>query len=327
MPAESRRGRVATPPSRGGGGRRRARPWRWRRRRRARHGGVGAAGGRLDGLPAGPRRRWRRNGHGDGDRPAARRRRRHGAGASARIYVADTSGTSCPAGLASTTAGDIYLVSGLGSGDPVSGMALQGANLDRPGGVTVSPAGQLLIADTQDNAVWAADGTTGVVPPALTLATTSLPGAAVGSAYSTTLTAANGRAPYAWSVTGSPLPPGLLLNGTTGTISGTPTAAGDASVTSRSPRPARRPPRRRSRSTSPPPRPPPNRPPPNRPQPSRPRSCRPSRRPRPRRPSRVRGRGLSSHGDRAVEPAGARRLVAVEWLRKRLEGQAGAGRR
>ncbi len=52
-----------------------------------------------------------------------------------------------------------------------------------------------------------------------------LPPGNVGSSYGVTLSATGGTAPYVWTLSGS-LPPGLMLNGTQGTISGTPTAAG-----------------------------------------------------------------------------------------------------
>jgi len=54
--------------------------------------------------------------------------------------------------------------------------------------------------------------------------TTAAPGM-VGAAYSQTLSATGGTAPYsAWTVTSGTLPTGLTLNATTGVISGTPTA-------------------------------------------------------------------------------------------------------
>jgi subtilase family serine protease len=51
----------------------------------------------------------------------------------------------------------------------------------------------------------------------------------VGTATSLTLTATGGTAPYTWTSTA--LPAGLTLNGSTGVISGTPSAAGTTSVT------------------------------------------------------------------------------------------------
>jgi hypothetical protein len=69
------------------------------------------------------------------------------------------------------------------------------------------------------------------VLPAVTIATASLPGGTVGVAYSQTLAAANGQAPYAWSVSAGALPAGLVLTAATGALSGTPTIAGPFSFT------------------------------------------------------------------------------------------------
>jgi len=59
----------------------------------------------------------------------------------------------------------------------------------------------------------------------------TLPGGAVGVAYSQTLTASGGTQPYTWSVTIGSLPGGLLLNAGTGAITGTPTATGTFNFT------------------------------------------------------------------------------------------------
>jgi len=63
----------------------------------------------------------------------------------------------------------------------------------------------------------------------LTITTASLPNGSVGTAYSGTLAATGGTAPYIWSITSGSLPAGLSLNGST--ISGTPTTAGTSSFT------------------------------------------------------------------------------------------------
>jgi alpha-tubulin suppressor-like RCC1 family protein len=62
--------------------------------------------------------------------------------------------------------------------------------------------------------------------PAIVLAPSSLPNGAVGTAFSQTITAGGGTAPYTYAVTSGSLPPGLVLNGTSGLLSGTPTANG-----------------------------------------------------------------------------------------------------
>lgn len=69
------------------------------------------------------------------------------------------------------------------------------------------------------------------VPPTLT--TASLPDGYVGEAYSASLTATGGRAPYVWSLESGPLPQGLSLAPSSGALSGTPGAATTASLTVR----------------------------------------------------------------------------------------------
>jgi hypothetical protein len=59
-----------------------------------------------------------------------------------------------------------------------------------------------------------------VAPSPLAITTTSLPGGTAGVAYTGVITAYGGTKPYLFSATG--LPSGLSINGSTGTISGTP---------------------------------------------------------------------------------------------------------
>ena len=59
------------------------------------------------------------------------------------------------------------------------------------------------------------------------ITTTALPNGFLGIPYNFVLTA-NGTPPYAWSAAG--LPPGLILNGSTGAITGAPTALGTFNV-------------------------------------------------------------------------------------------------
>ena len=88
---------------------------------------------------------------------------------------------------------------------------------DYSGDLTYAPAGAAQIAYP-------------VAYPPLVITTTSLPHGTVGIAYSATLTATGGLAPYAWSIDPSThLPSGLTLSGNT--VSGTPAAAGTTPVT------------------------------------------------------------------------------------------------
>ena len=72
-------------------------------------------------------------------------------------------------------------------------------------------------------------------PVALSIVTASpLPGGSLANAYSRTLAATGGLAPYSnWTVTAGALPAGLSLNAATGAISGTPTATGTFNFTVR----------------------------------------------------------------------------------------------
>jgi sugar lactone lactonase YvrE len=71
---------------------------------------------------------------------------------------------------------------------------------------------------------------TNLLPP-LAITTPSLPGGLVGVAYSQTVAATGGAAPYTWSIFSGTLPAGLTLNAATGAISGTPTATGTSNFT------------------------------------------------------------------------------------------------
>ena len=62
-----------------------------------------------------------------------------------------------------------------------------------------------------------------VVSGTLVLSPASLSAAQLGVAYTETIVASNGTAPYTYAVTSGALPPGLSLNASTGVISGIPT--------------------------------------------------------------------------------------------------------
>jgi large repetitive protein len=68
--------------------------------------------------------------------------------------------------------------------------------------------------------------------PALSISTSGLPGATVGTSYSTTLAASGGSGTKSWTITAGSLPAGLSLS-SSGVLSGTPTAPGTASFTAK----------------------------------------------------------------------------------------------
>ena len=65
----------------------------------------------------------------------------------------------------------------------------------------------------------------------VTLTPSSLPNAEVGLAYSTTVTASGGLAPYVYSISTGSLPAGVTIASGTGVLSGTPTTAATVTFT------------------------------------------------------------------------------------------------
>jgi hypothetical protein len=64
---------------------------------------------------------------------------------------------------------------------------------------------------------------------AVSIATGSLPSGTSGTAYSASLQATGGQAPYGWSLASGALPAGVSLNPSTGVLSGTPSESGQSS--------------------------------------------------------------------------------------------------
>jgi hypothetical protein len=69
--------------------------------------------------------------------------------------------------------------------------------------------------------------------PVITIAPASLTNGTVGTAYSQTVSASGGTAPYTFTVSGGSLPTWASLNASTGVISGTPNSTANASFTIR----------------------------------------------------------------------------------------------
>lgn len=125
-------------------------------------------------------------------------------------YTWSVSSGSLPAGLTLNLTGAI-------SGTPAaSGTAAFTATVKDSGSPTQSVSSQVSI---------------NVAPAPLTITAATLPSVNVSSAYSQTLQATGGTAPYVWSITSGQLPAGLTLSPTTGAIIGTPSTAGTSTFT------------------------------------------------------------------------------------------------
>ncbi|GFO56251.1 hypothetical protein GMSM_32580 [Geomonas sp. Red276] len=145
--------------------------------------------------------------------------------------------------LATGTVGTAYSqgLSASGGATPYSWAVASGA---LPAGLSLNAAtGAITGTPTADGSasftVQVTDALGTAVSKALTLAvyqplavsSGGLATGTVGTAYSLSLAASGGLTPYSWSLTSGTLPAGLTLNGTTGAISGTPTAAASAALT------------------------------------------------------------------------------------------------
>lgn len=90
--------------------------------------------------------------------------------------------------------------------------------------VTTGTALQVTIGGVISNVNFALES---IACPFITVDPATLPGGTVGDAYSTTVAAAGGEAPYTLELAEGSLPPGLAFNASTGEISGTFTTPGN----------------------------------------------------------------------------------------------------
>jgi len=106
------------------------------------------------------------------------------------------------------------------------GVALNATTGALSGTPTATGTSAITVRATDSSSNTATAALSLVVNAAVSVSTTTLPASQVGVAYSQTLAAINGVAPYNWSIISGALPAGLALNATTGVISGTATAVG-----------------------------------------------------------------------------------------------------
>ncbi|WP_380787837.1 putative Ig domain-containing protein [Sphingomonas sp. R86521] len=162
------------------------------------------------------------------------------------LTVAAPSVALSPASLPAGQAGIAYsqALSATGGTAPYGYAVTAGA---LPAGVTLSASGTLAGTPSASGSfafsVTATDSSGGSGPyagtrsytfvvgsPTLTLAPTTLSGASVGAAYSASIIATGGTAPYGYSITAGALPAGLTL-AANGTLAGTPTVGGSFAFT------------------------------------------------------------------------------------------------
>ncbi len=151
--------------------------------------------------------------------------------------------TVAPSSLPSGTIGTAYsqTISASGGTSPYSysvtagalpaGLALVGSTGVISGTPIVSGTSNFTITATDANTCTASQAYSIVINCAtITLSPTTLPSGTTNVAYSQTITATGGTAPYTFAVTSGILPTGLTLS-TGGVLSGTPTVAGTSSIT------------------------------------------------------------------------------------------------
>ncbi|WP_426702276.1 putative Ig domain-containing protein [Rhodanobacter sp. Col0626] len=153
--------------------------------------------------------------------------------------------TTPPAATVSVPYSQQLMISG--GTAPYYNFALSSGSL--PAGLSLSSSGVISGTPTATTStpfqISVYDSSTGVAPyfgiltvtvtvnpaPTITLSPTTLGTITVGSAFSQTFTPTGGTGPYTYSVSAGALPAGLTLNGSTGLLSGTPTAGGPYSLT------------------------------------------------------------------------------------------------
>ena len=142
---------------------------------------------------------------------------------------AGTVGTAYTTTLAATGGNGAYTWAATGL---PAGLAIDAATGTIAGTPTAAATSDITVTVTDTETPTAQTATAmltlTVADAAIAITTAALPGGTVGTAYTTTLAATGGNGTYTWAATG--LPAGLAIDAATGTIAGTPTAAGTSNV-------------------------------------------------------------------------------------------------
>ncbi|MBI5406211.1 MAG: putative Ig domain-containing protein, partial [Nitrospirae bacterium] len=131
----------------------------------------------------------------------------------------------------SVSGGKTPLTWSISTGTLPAGLSLAGGTGVISGTPTTAGTSNFTVQVVDANGAVATRALSIVIYGAVSVTTASLPDGMVGSSYSQTLSAAGGKTPYAWNISVGSLPAGLGLNGSTGAISGIPTAAGTSNFT------------------------------------------------------------------------------------------------
>ena len=131
----------------------------------------------------------------------------------------------------STSNGAAPVTFSVSAGSLPAGLSLNASTGAITGAPTAAGAYSFTIQATDNNSATDVRAYSGAIASALSIATTTLPTPLLGVAYSQTVSTLGGTAPVTFSVSAGSLPAGLLLNASTGAITGTPTAAGAYSFT------------------------------------------------------------------------------------------------
>jgi hypothetical protein len=141
-------------------------------------------------------------------------------------------GTPYSVNLAATGGTPAYTWS-ITSGSLPAGLSLAAGNGVIAGTPTASGASTFTVSVSDSSSPVQTQSATlsiTVAGPTLTITSSTLAAATVGTAYTQTLAASGGTLPYTWSITSGSLPAGLTLS-SGGVISGTPTASGTYKIT------------------------------------------------------------------------------------------------